>query len=289
MARSRKNTKRTQNLRFSSSRGQKEYERFRLLVRYSAWLLILLAVIALFAGGVIGLWQVLIVRNDHFTLKNIKVNVYGDLKADKVRRQLQESGIEPYETNLFEFDLEKVRHIISQSYVSLNRVQAERELPSALVVDIYQRDPVAQLVQRRGKLIDSNGLILPVRQSSHTWSLPIITGIPHPDKIKVGREVDDKLVTTALELLKTVRTDSFHREYLTINLIQLDKSAEALKVYVGQKRPLREGACLVLPGNREKLKPALYRIRKIIEHRARRSIPITFIDATYEINVPVKP
>lgn len=289
MAQKRKQNK-SAELRFSNSRRRSsEGTAGRFIFRCLVWSLIAGMIAGAFIGGGVGLWHILVLNNDHFTLREIDIEVYGDMQTDEIKEIVQTMGAVPYEVNLFALSPGEIRKELEESKIAVKRVVVKRNLPATLEVTVYQRDPVAQLFHRRGELIDRSGLVIPGEQDAGSWSLPIITGIPEPGKIKPGHKAEHKLIQASLEVLKRVRTDSFFNRYLKVNLIQIDATAKTLKVYVGARRPFKEGSCIVLPGDREELSSALEKVREIIEDRSRRSTDITFIDATYQINIPVRP
>ncbi|MFW5997007.1 MAG: cell division protein FtsQ/DivIB [Lentisphaeria bacterium] len=277
-------------LRFSTNRRHSRSNNFwRFILRCSVWLLITAIILAALIGGGIGLWHLLVLNNDQFTLREIDIEIYGDMEEEKIKELLAEMNVKPYEVNLFALDPGEIRHELEDSFIAVKRVTVTRNLPATLQVTLYQRDPIAQLFDRRGELIGRSGLVIPGDHDAGNWSLPIITGIPEPRRIKPGQKAEHKLIQASLEVLTTVQTDTFFNRYLKVDLIQIDSSSKTLRVFLGARRPFEEGSCLILPGEKNKIAEALEKVREIIEDRLKHSREITFIDATYTINVPVRP
>ncbi|MFO7821519.1 MAG: FtsQ-type POTRA domain-containing protein [Lentisphaeria bacterium] len=281
-----------EDLRFSARNRKSEKRRrsFRILGRWGIWILLAGIGLALVAGVFIGLRTLLITDNEHFSLRKINITVYGEksFSTEEIRQQLREIGIIEHNINLFDVSLTRVRKELLQKQVSANQVEVMRQLPGTLNIIIRQRDAVAQLLKEKGLLLDRSGLVIPRSRDPRTWELPIITGLRRGSELRPGMQLEDPLAGTARELVLLTRSTPY-ASMLNINLIQLDHSAQALKVYVAQRQPFREGACIVLPGDITKIKTALKRLLVIFQERKEGNQPISFVDATYKINIPVRP
>ena len=255
--------------------------------RWFAWSLLGTVVLAALWGAGYGLRRVFFLDNAHFTVEHIQPQVYGRLTPADVVKKLDEIGIKRGQTNLFAVDLEHVRQELEDWHVLVQRAVVSRRLPDRLVVEIYERQPVAQLTAPRGKLIDDEGRILPPRRNAQVSLLPIITGIPGIGSARVGTVLEGDLVSSALYFLELLDTQPYGK-YLQVNLIQLDRAEGALKVFVRERDPFREGACIILPAEPEAMQKALQRVSVIVRNRLKARQQTGFIDATYETNVPVR-
>lgn len=260
----------------------------RRVTRWAAWGVIVVAFVGASLAVIGGARYLLFMRNPHFTLRRVEVVVFGQLPKGRVLGQLRDFGVRVGESNLFRLDLADLRRQLVAGDVMVSQVGMGRILPGTLVVEVYERNPVAQLVSQQGKLLDEGGLILPERNDPRTWRLPVVTGIRGSGDLPVGTRMDDGLVDAALLLLRLVATEPYGRN-LDISLIQLDYGKEMLKVYLGARGPFREGACVTVPAREKELREALRRVEVIVRERERGQQTISYIDASYKINVPVRP
>ncbi len=280
------------SVRFSGRGGRQPGRGTNLWRGLLRWLFyITLSVLTVFLIGMAlhGIRRLLFVRNPHFLIREIQVTVYGDLRREAVLRQLADSGVvEAGKSMIFGIDLKDVREEV-EGMVSVNRVVVRRRLPGTLIVDVYERRPIAQLGAPRGLLVDNQGLLLPSRNDPKTWLLPVVTGVRNVVGLKTGGRLEDELVQRALLLLQLIGTESY-REFLDINLIQLNYADNTLRVFLRARPPFRDGACIILPAeSRFELAAALDRVEVISRERLRGRQITGFIDATYKINVPVRP
>ncbi|OPZ25417.1 MAG: Cell division protein FtsQ [Lentisphaerae bacterium ADurb.BinA184] len=271
-----------------SRRREKHTVLLRRAGRVVAWLLFAVAILLMAWLALTGVRHVLLVRNPHFVLQRIDVNVFGQLSQEAVEDLLHKCKVEVGRSTLFGLDLRKTRRELTGSHVLIKRVVLSRVLPDTLRVDVYERDPVAQLHHRRGRMLDSAGTVLPPGTAPRMWSLPIVTGVPKAAEAVEGDVLDDGLLRTALTLIRLSASESCAR-YLDVTLIQLDPANQRLKLFLAEKRPFRTGAQILLPGNEADLVEALRRVEVIARERYEGRQVTGFIDATYKVNIPVLP
>lgn len=275
-------------LRFSGERRVQRRRRWRRAGgRALIWLAAVAGLVLVVAGLLWGARQTLFVQNDFFVVRQVQIRVFGNLKESVVLAEVKAFGVDPGVSNLFAVDLGELREHLTD-HVLINRAVASRHLPDELWIEVYERRPVAQLLAPRGKLLDSRGLVLPVRSDMRTLLLPIITGVRNAGTLTVGSVSPDPLVAASLRLLQLKGTESYGK-YLDINLIQLDYAQDTLKVFVRKQPPFREGACIILPADERLMVDALRRVEVIVRQRRQGRQTASFIDATYEINVPIRP
>ena len=128
-----------------SRRREKRTVLLRRGARVGAWLLFAVAILLLCWLTFAGVRYVLLVRNAHFTVQRVDVNVYGQLSEAAVLEIVTKQGIETGKTNLFSLDLRKMRRQLAGSHVLIKQVVLSRVLPDTLRVDVYERDPVAHV------------------------------------------------------------------------------------------------------------------------------------------------
>ncbi len=241
--------------------------------------------VAAVVGSVYGLWWVFLAANPHFTLADIRVNTTGRLVPEQVIENLADHGIEPGVTNLWQIDLGAARRHL-EKHVLVDRTTVVRRLPGELVVNVYERQPVARLRSRPNRLIDMDGYILPPRHGDSRTVLPEITGVRGLREAATGQKTSDKKLLGALRFLQLTATRP-DGHYYDVDTIQLDYSAGSLTVHLHPRGTFIRGARVVLPI--ENMESALDSLTAIVAGRTLNGKVTTFVDATYRVNVPVKP
>ncbi len=261
---------------------------FRGLVRGFAWCLLAIFLIASAWGVVLGFYKLFFIHNPHFTLDSLVVDVYGDVRESQVSRLLEEQGVVLNRSNLFELDLEQLRKSFYDWDVPLKMVRISRRLPGTLIVQVFENEPMAQLRRPGHLLIDSHGIVLPGRERRSVNYLPLITPVKGGDLIQ-GMKVEDELVDAALYFIVRVNRERDYSDLFDIRLIRLDyESGERFTVHLGARGPFCEGAQVVLPVDHSKMDMALKRVRRIARERLKAEQVTGFVDATYEVNIPVR-
>ena len=251
-----------------------------------------LVLFCVLAGAGFGVWRagvglrsLLFVRNPNLVLRDIEVHLTGHLRTSEVLMRLEEAGIVVGTTHLFAIDLGEVREWL-MNCVDIERAFAARRLPDTLEIWVHQRQPAAQLLKPGGMLLDRQGWILPSRADYGLAQLPVVTGIRGARKLEVGGQVRDDMVLGAVEFLRLLAVESFGRLF-DVGMVQLDYTGKALKVYLRKRGTFVDGALLVVP--LRGMGPALRRTEVIANERLRGHQTTSFLDATYEVNVPVRP
>jgi hypothetical protein len=255
------------------------------------WVVLLCLVVGGSTGAVIGLRQVLFVGNGHFVLRQVNLR-QGDTgealaspRRDRLLHRLRGSGVVEGTANLFALDLRKARTAL-EDIVEVQRAEVRRRLPDALDVVVYYRYPVAQYLRVGGRLLDAHGWILPDSYETDFSLLPVITGIRDGGKLETGERLDDPLGLAALELLAFLGTESYG-QYYDISTIQVQYTARTLRLHMREHGTFRARAQVVLPVRG--MEAAVRRATEIVKERTVGRQSTGFIDATYEINIPVLP
>jgi cell division septal protein FtsQ len=85
----------------------------------------------------------------------------------------------------------------------IERVTVERNLPSTVRIQVYERQPLAILSGGDLRYVDKEGVILPNSLSRDLFDLPIITGLPTSLVAKPGTVIHNVDLAEALEILET--------------------------------------------------------------------------------------
>jgi len=257
----------------------------RAVSRVVGWCLACVLVVVLIVMGVYGAWRALFASNPHFALSDVVVNAVGRLPESEVLELLREYGVNVGESNIWELDLCEVRRRLEE-HVLVDRATVARRLPGLLVVSIYERQPVAMLKSRSRRLLDDEGCVLPPRYDSGATSLPEIVGVRGVREMEPGSRVTDELVMAALKFLRLIATRPDGRFY-DLQTVQVDYNSGTLRVHLKPRGTFRKGAEVRVPC--KDMETALDRMAVIVCEQMKESEKTGFIDATYKVNVPVKP
>lgn len=106
--------------------------------------------------------------------------------------------------NIFSVDLDQLQVLMKNDFPQLRDVEARRNLPNRLEIDIVTRKPVAVIDAGRGIVIDREGVVLAVGEG--TGSLVKIKGLRFFLKTpKVGQCIRNEALDRAVVLLEGMR------------------------------------------------------------------------------------
>jgi len=258
----------------------------RLLAKALAPLLAFLLIAGIVLGGAYGFRWVLLRANPFFTLQTIDVQTEGQgLTAAAIIDILGEMGYRVGETNLFDIDVAAIRTRIEKAAV-VESARVSRVLPDRLVVGFAQRFPVARLGARIPRFIDHRGHVLLPWEADGFSLLPDVVGTRDVDTFRPGQKVDDEVLLGALQFLR-MNEEYAERLDCKAYMIQLDyHPPEKLKLYVHRGGTFRENAQILVPVR--EMRAALNRLAVIVRDRTGLGLPTSFVDVTYEENVPVR-
>jgi hypothetical protein len=201
----------------------------------------LLVLFLLWRGGAWLLDQ-LVYENPAFAVETIDIRSDGVISPEQIRRWADlKKG-----QNLLALDLSRVKRDL-ELVPMIQTVAVERVLPQTLRLRVYEREPVAQVLQPLGPgvrepivfTLDQKGFVMlpvPPSQRSVPWSatnefLPVITGINYVE-LRPGRAVESLQVKAALRLIT-----EFERSAMAglVDLRWIDLSSpEVMIVLTGQ-------------------------------------------------------
>jgi cell division septal protein FtsQ len=259
----------------------------KLLARLLVWGGLIIVILATTSGVYLGMRHILFTGNDHFTLRQLDIEVIGHPNDKRIAKLLENYGLRLNQTNLFAVKLAALRDfLLHQQEVPIVDVVLTRRLPETLSLKIFERRPIAQVGRRGSRYLDEDGWVLPQRSPAKGLGLPVITGIRNKRTLKSGTQTEDHTLLAALKLLRELATRANGRLF-DISLIQLNYSANSLTLHLHKRGTFREGARVILPI--KDLAKGLERVVRIATDRQLAEQTTSFIDATYETNVPTKP
>lgn len=286
MPRRKKNNQ--ERLEFSPAKRAREERNEK--VRLAGSVLVIILLVGAVLGGVLfSNWvfdAVLFSKNDYFTLRTLEVASDGILKPEAIQAHLMELGVEEGQVNLFALNLKDIRKQLKEENVLVKEAVFERVLPDTLKVSVREPRPHARL--QTGLLLSRESLTLPARRGGWTDDLPMLAGFKNSSNLQIGDLFDAPMVLSSLQFLALVKVDP-RTEFLKPLLVQPDYGEKSLKVYLGSAGPFREKAQLILPADHDKMMRALDRMYVIVQERNKARQTISYLDVTYEKNVPVRP
>lgn len=182
----------------TTTEGVKQSFRSR-LIGLSVWALLSIAMLAIVLLLVTSVRLILFSSNDHFTLREVKLECPPITDSEAIIDNLNQQGIIPKEENLYRIDLKKVRKMIEDDF-TVKKAEVRRVNPGTLSIKVHSRVPVAQFDNgSQVFLVDREGKILPYRGKDLSL-LPKIKD-RSDDKLQAGAQVEGG---HAAEMLKFI-------------------------------------------------------------------------------------
>ena len=190
----RKTSKKKKKQSFSFSDGKKLVAKILIILIISG---------AFIAGSAYGVGYFLI-HSDIFTVKEIVLNKDADFLFSEGEARLREMYLG---RNIFTIDLNQVKTLIRSNYSKFGKIEAHKNLPDILEIDIIKRGPVAVIDYAGGVTIDEEGYVLSMGEDLQ--DLPKIEGMRFLKRPRVG---------------KKIRNISLDRVYILLNSIDENMS-----------------------------------------------------------------
>ena len=109
------------------------------------------------------------------------------------------SGIQP-QSLIVRIDQHEIEHKILQ-HPLIKSVKVESQLPDAMRITVVEREPFAVVSGKPLLYVDSEGVLLP-RLPAMQFDLPLISGVPGIDTVKLGQLVPKPEIVLAISVLK---------------------------------------------------------------------------------------
>jgi cell division protein FtsQ len=168
-----------------------------LVGRWRRTLLALLALAAL--GGAAWAGRYYVTHARHFALRDVRVTPLRHIGAEAI---LARASV-PLGGNLFAIDRDAVARAVSQE-PWVKSVHVRRELPSALVLDVTEREPACVVALGALYLADENGNAFKRATPEEATALPVVTGVTREDYLTQPDRARE-LVAQALRAITTWR------------------------------------------------------------------------------------
>ena len=129
--------------------------------------------------------------------------------------------------NVFDLDLNREARNTAYYYPSYQKVRITRFLPSQLVVDFLEREPLAVIRSSRIFYIDENLVLFEPPQRSDGIELPVISGL---ERYVLGAKYGTRCIAPAMEaalnIIKAARANKVVRGY-SIKRVDMSGSEDA--------------------------------------------------------------
>lgn len=247
----------------------------RIFAAAATVLAVAVIVVAFYVGGPYG-WQRLsekVIVSPAFRLKDVLVRGNRNVSDEEAVRI---AGVTVGES-LLAMDLANIRRRLL-AYPLVRGASVQRRLPSALVIDLEERVPVALVRSDRNFIVDRDGNVMSVTERDVRIPLPCLTGVAILDGRVTAAAMED--LGAGLNLMEAVRAGGFPSPE-SIDCIDVSNGNDAIIV------PAR-GRPLVHVG-RENLRERLRRLRLVAPDISARKQEIEYIELRAEGQVIAKP
>jgi len=175
-------------------------------------------------------------------------------------------------------DIDAIQHLLVSRVPIIEKVVVRRELPDTLVIQVTERQALAQL-DKQGNYIplalDHEGYVL--GPSSRTPNLPVISGVRQAG-LRPGSYLDTIEVRHALDVLNTCDTSRLGK-YLDIREIKVN-NPDFMELKLGM------GARVLLAP--DEVEQRLRKVVALLQASAQKGVVPLVIDATGSNNYPVQ-
>jgi cell division septal protein FtsQ len=238
-------------------------------------LAVIVIVAASYIGGPRG-WRWLsekVISSPVFRLEGVLVRGNRNVSDEEAVRV---AGVTMGES-ILAMDLESLRRRLL-AYPLVRSASVQRRLPSALVIELEERVPVALVRSGRNFIVDRDGKVMSVTEGDVKIPLPCLTGVAILDGRVTAAAMED--LGAGLELMEAVRAGGFPSPE-SLDCIDVSNGNDAVIV------PVR-GRPLVHVG-RENLEERLKRLKLVAADISARKQEIEYIELRAEGQVIAKP
>lgn len=173
---------------------------------------------------------------NHFNL--IKVQVAGYSYLDKT--EIIEWLVLPRFAALTEIDLIAIQEKLEEHFY-IKAARVSRDFPSSLCLNIIERSPVAYINHSPFLLVDTDGIILPMRDEDFKFDIPTLSGFnPASELYPIGEKCLSRKVLEVVTFLNVIHREfpHFYSDISEVTVNAMDEYVLCLsqyptKVYLG--------------------------------------------------------
>lgn len=235
-------------------------------------------------------------ENDYFLFRELRMQQTPHFTQQGVQTFLEELGEKDgcivARTNILTLDLKKIHDKLAENPL-VEKVEVTRQLPSTLIINITERNPVAFLSHNQNicGMVDRKGVVFPfLPTKTPPPKLPFITNLPEADKLPMGMENKDFSMQAAIFLINHINT----RQYMDngayrVYQIEINSKFDRLNCLMlplpNNKVFPQKGTNLYIPMDTAKIPQALERLDEILKDKIATKSTLKFADLTMETNV----
>lgn len=273
--------------RASDNKRGKKRNRFRFNVRSSvsvksgrSSVAVVVLIIMILAATAVLVWLgldiaggMLFANNDNFIIRNLVIKNGGPTIKDYItgKRGISEG------VNMFSFDITELRDEFLAQAPNYRSMEISRRLPDTLIVEVFERVPVARVGIKGGLVTDREGWTFVSRSAPET--------LPSLRKYSLPTRPGVQLTGMAVAALELLEACDDPRMGIDVDVIEVDK-AEYLHLDLSDGKGVK--ICWAGMGERTKksevaLKDKLKNLAKVL--RSESGAEKKFIDLTYDEKV----
>ena len=235
----------------------------------------LAAIVFLLMMGTQSLGRLLFTQNEQFLIRELRLESDG---KQVTPARLREWANVQEGMNIFTVDIDGIQQLLESQVPVIEKAVVRRELPDTLVIQVVERQALAQLDKKGSQMplaVDRQGYVL--GPSSRAPNLPVITGI-NQTGLRPGCYLGSDEVQRALHVLNVCDTTRLGK-YLNVREVNITNT-DYLEVQLGN------GASVLLAP--DDMTQRLTKVVGLLQTSEQKGITPLVIDATGANNYPVQ-
>jgi cell division septal protein FtsQ len=196
----------------------------------------------------------------------------------KVTRISSNVPIEPalknyiFHKSLFKLDIKKIYAFLYGRHPEYKSIQVVKEFPSLLRINVIQRKPFAQLYLKNFYILDREGVVIGVSESSNSPQMVIIEMGQADTSLPKGMRITDKRLELAFKLIEVIKTRKFLNKF----------SIKSINVAFPESTFFLANDTRIVIGNND-FERKLYILENLLNEKLAGSMdPIEYIDLRYK-------
>jgi len=150
--------------------------------------------------------------SDYFVIEGVNLvwhDAYGALSA----QDYDKLSLMGRKKNIFKLDIQDMAKKILGDHPEFKDCIIERQFPNELAINIFARQPIAEIDCGRFYLISKDSIILSRPEKESSQNLTIINGITWKPSGKIGEKYESKKSYRALKLISAIKSSGLLNEH----------------------------------------------------------------------------
>jgi cell division protein FtsQ len=151
--------------------------------------------------------------------------------------------LKEYSSNIFTKDLSAISNRIEEhSYVAGARVS--KQFPKGILIEVFERYPVALINNNPLLLIDNNNTVLPFRSNSFDFKIPILSNFKITDDLfPIGKQTLSPVVINVVQFLNRIKKE-YPQLYQNLSEVRLSKYDDYELILAEEPTKIIIGKCI---------------------------------------------